>query len=1116
MAQKIQFRRSHKYAMASISALALVAFSFQNFIEPEAPIRNIDTRTVQKDNVTGKYTPTSNFIPTTEYTQDGRLALAWRRGSGPLLVLTRPENIKDHLFSKLNDVLGAGFVNTAGYDHVLNVTQAHQAKKNAIGANMKLGGRSLLCERTEKVQNPTVCAAGFDCYNFVLIVSYYEKIESGPHKGKTRYKLVSSDVSVKVGQPKTPRAYLAEVKVNPSSTKIGPEHVYPILAEPTIPGDSRLLVTRLSSAQVALTDKDKNGNPIKKDQINLVYSVYDQKYEQCDVTRWTDFHPISHAHYDKKNKMKARYKFARFPIRDSLGNIVPNGEEFGGTYPWMDRHAANIFFTTFGFNNFYNFVTTNKNTKEGYVVTPFKDKGGRTSLGSPGYFNMDDIRNYEDYAAAKRLVETSGPVGGFSVTGFWTHGKIILLDGLINNADFMFRISDRLVNKNFETKPADGKTPYRVGVDREIKLYRDKGYEKVGAVREKGDEALMSEYARMLTPNSTFSSSIENRLNYNKNIFPVTPRDVVWHFGTSRHAEELAFDDYNSFFMLINAEMTAALAAEIYTVSGRERSMHHLAGHRKGVEEPQIEGFPRCLDGKANQLGYCPGGTIFPALIQNSGTAPDSFMTLPYYGKINMRYSRIEPIAKGGIFGKGLWMEDKGSLQFQIPKQTGAKFSIAKNKNWYAGVFFDGRDDYKVTDRVDLMSFGNNVIRLKKSRPGVHLFDRVLFVKNGKEIGRVVFPGGLVPFKEVWSHIGVSFAANQTPEVFFNGFSIGHAHPVGGATAPELYNFIALNEGADVYLGDSPKSPLPGIKGWFDDFKVVARVPTLEEACNYARGTLVALSSSDTTSALARVANRYPAASHETIAKAIYEDNPKQRYACHNRYFHSNKPETVMYAEDHAHLKNLPPGSRSIREDVLGTKNMLVYGRPRPDFSTNKFCLSCHTADHPFNEMDDTALIKGAANVPMQADPRRQPMQPDRYLRGIIPANYFGAGLPAGMISAAKTEVDKFIHPARSHVDIKWNQLGPKYLYSLDLRDSSSGKEVAIGACVSAGIIKNSTLYRLNSKCTNGHKFPITHEVKVRICYTGNGVWKGSSVKCTRYTPLNMHNEGVLNLFLER
>lgn len=1092
MAQKFQIRRSHKFIFGSILVLALVALSFQNFIEPAVPIRNIDTKTVQMDVKTNKYTPTTNFLPTTEYTQDGRLALAWRRGSkGPLLFLTRPETVKDHLFSKLNEIMGSGLVKTNSFDKELDVVAAHAGiKATAIGKNMKMGGRSLLCERTEQIRNPVVCESGFDCYQLVLIVSYYEDLENG----NSRYKLVSTDVHVQVGKPKTAQAYLEKVTMLPGTVKIGPTFEYPILAEPTIAGDSRLLVTRLSSAEVTLSDLRT-----KKRQINLVYSVYSRGEEQCDVTKWKHFHPISHAHYDTKNQMKERYKFARFPIRDSLGNLVPNGEEFGGSYPWMDRHATNLFFTTFGYNSFYNF-----DKAIGSVVTPFPDKRGSTAVNAE-YFNIDGARTYGEYAAVKNLIEASGPVGGFSVSGFWTHGKVVLLDGLINNADFLFRISDKMVNDQFDTKPQDGVVPYRIGVERQIQLYRGSSYEVVGSVRDKGDEIV--DYARMLTPNSTFASSLENRLNYNKNVFPVTPRDIVWHFGTSRHAEELAFDDYNSMFMLINAEMTAALEAEVVTVAGRERSMRHLVGYHKGKESLQIDGFPRQIK------------TSFPALVQNSGTAPDSFMTLPYYGKIDMRYSRIEPIAKGGIFGKGLWLEGQGSLQFQIPKQNAnPAFSIVRNKNWYAGVFLDGRADYALEDRVDLMTFGNTSIRLKKSRPGTHLFDRVLFVKNGKEIGRVVFPGGLVPWKAIWSHIGISFEANKSPEVFFNGLSIGQAQPLGTNAEADLFNLVSLAEGTNIYLGKNPTSSLPGIKGWFDEFKVVARIPTYEEACNYARGTLVALSlNAAQAPEVAQFAARYPSSTHGKIAQAIFEENSRRRFACHNRYFFSNRPNIVLYAEDHAHLKNLPEGSRSIREDILGTKNMLVYGRPRPNFSSNKFCLSCHISSHPFAEMNLAALQKFPKKN-MEADARRQPMQPDRYMRGVIPAGYFGSGMPSQRILASKTDVDKFIHPAHQFIDVRWNQLGSKYRYSIDVRDASSGTERSVGACISTRILKNSNLYRMDGKCVsvNNFEFPLTHEVKVRICYTGTGKWTAGNVKCSRYIPLNLHNDGVLDIFLNK
>ena len=48
----------------------------------------------------------------------------------------------------------------------------------------------------------------------------------------------------------------------------------------------------------------------------------------------------------KDSAMEPRYGFAAYPILDPEGNPIADGVDLHGSYPWIDRTGANLFFTT--------------------------------------------------------------------------------------------------------------------------------------------------------------------------------------------------------------------------------------------------------------------------------------------------------------------------------------------------------------------------------------------------------------------------------------------------------------------------------------------------------------------------------------------------------------------------------------------------------------------------------------------------------------------------------------------------------------------------------------------------------------------------------------------------
>src|SRR5690606_10160938 len=80
----------------------------------------------------------------------------------------------------------------------------------------------------------------------------------------------------------------------------------------------------------------------------------------------------------------------------------------------------------------------------------------------------------------------------------------------------------------------------------------------------------------------------------------------------------------------------------------------------------------------------------------------------------------------------------------------------------------------------------------------------------------------------------------------------------------------------------------------------------------------------------------------------------------------------------------------------------LRAGAPRPDSSSNAFCLSCHT-DQGRGGLTIAALV-GDPNVLAEHDHRRQPSQPPRRVFGNVPAGWIppghGPGSPAQALQA--------------------------------------------------------------------------------------------------------------------
>ena len=168
-----------------------------------------------------------------------------------------------------------------------------------------------------------------------------------------------------------------------------------------------------------------------------------------------------------------------------------------------------------------------------------------------------------------------------------------------------------------------------------------------------------------------------------------------------------------------------------------------------------------------------------------------------------------------------------------------------------------------------------------------------------------------------------------------------------------------------------------GARGWIDNFVVFAHDLNPELACNQAKGTLVALGP-EVEAGLLEGAGAYPQWAHAEIAASA--DSEAELFAC-----------VHDYARDYgAHLDALPAGSSSVREAINFPEGPIRAGAPRPDSTTNAFCLSCHSEQGRGGLGLDALSYE--PDLLAEDDPRRQPSQPPRRVFGNIPGGWIPAG----------------------------------------------------------------------------------------------------------------------------
>lgn len=421
-------------------------------------------------------------------------------------------------------------------------------------------------------------------------------------------------------------------------------------------------------------------------------------------------------------------------------------------------------------------------------------------------------------------------------------------------------------------------------------------------------------------------NTVENQWNYSRPFLARSPRDVAWWVSTSNEMTgEVVFDDALDLGSLIYSPMNAA-------VDNKKLAWR--------------DGF----DAKG------PGGYQKTPRIQNAA-ASNLQWELPAYGKLFD--ARVEPIAAGGVTGKGLWLEgDRGRLDYAIPNQGGEGMDSAV---WTTAVAIDPRD---TSLRRRLLNHPDDSwVDLEANR---------IVLGNAQGIeASVDLPASLQLRARAWTHLAF-VSTPSSVDIYIQGFKLASR---GGS-------FLRVRPGR-LRLGKPAEGSSPGFRGWVDDLRVVSGPRDPESICNYSGGTLRGLDENAEGFAAAAV---YPRTTHDEISARLADSYRPgwERYRCES-------------TRDSARscLQNIhQPGFGDlacVRAGLLFPEGPIYSDLPRPDSRGNAFCRTCHVTGHPTPGLRISKPLRaGAGETVLSDDGRRQPSQVPSRIHGFLPRGFLG------------------------------------------------------------------------------------------------------------------------------
>jgi hypothetical protein len=463
--------------------------------------------------------------------------------------------------------------------------------------------------------------------------------------------------------------------------------------------------------------------------------------------------------------------------------------------------------------------------------------------------------------------------------------------------------------------------------------------------------------------NTSFLDSWEHLFNHDEDARPGTVRDVVWVVNTAKATVEVAFDDYLDADALIVTEGNAAT-----------QKAHPFPSTNQPTYQ---DGFAQSAPRGATYLGQ--------PKFANAATPLASRWPVPAYGD-SVGALRLEPVAMGGIVGKGIWIPGGGdAVLYSFPALAGG---ITSPTTRTISLFVDPR--FGEDDDADGSPDVRGLLALPDGTSVDLLGLSQLRYRRPGQPSVTVSLAGFPLARDGWNHLAWVIQDNGATIHFFrDGYLWQTTHLAGGN---RMFNVLPT-QGGSLYVGTAYNLPAPAFKGWVDEIKVYARALDPETVCNLGHGTLRRI---DGVSSLDAQAARYT--THAALS-AYLGVAAGPSYACHHDYAN---PELAL-------LRHPPANTTSVRGDIVFPEGPLDASQPRPDSSANRFCQGCHTSDNASPTLQpgvlypDATVTDGIVGNELLApdDPRRQPMQTPPVVFGHVPVDYFHLADPHSLTSGA-------------------------------------------------------------------------------------------------------------------
>ena len=799
------------------------------------------------------------------------------------------------------------------------------------------------------------------------------------------------------------------------------------LFEPSISADGRLIVL--------------NGGP------GLFYGYSEQA---CDVRAWSQLRPVTAMPWDTRINNKYPIALALKnedgsfkPFRDSQGNAMykpvygQNYPMFEGAYPWIDREARNIFFSKV--NDF----------RDGYQ---FRNTTEPCPAGTP-----DWRCGYNPALAGRKMSPDGRPGKGVSVIGAWTRGKIVQLDNRINMSDFGnidpgdgFQFNaDRMPSfemplfqgepVNFQMKAAQAILSFENMFNNYNALSPRLPYDVVWTLStdvSQNSEVIFDEYmadnavivAHMNSPFTSYDCGENDCPSFPADGFiPSNPKkserfdgagEADFRFrktpliqnastletsssggcptGTYQSGEQCAFTSWSSrnsvYHFYVPSTETIYVGdyrwikwPRISCPSNTQHIGDWSRGLRCGVEIPQ----------STDAQAFFVSGNQLVTLPEAGELAVPSTLSL-------LGGSHVQPLALGGVIGKGLWLDGAND-------HLEARFSAVNTKDWFAGVWLDNRSQDSVARTIFTWSDGSRIALAN---------NKIVAVQNGTSEEKSIAINKIGLRNENYFHFGVkSILNNSKRELYFY---------VNGTRLPQSLSFTESDGSFSLskpladrrsafWLGDPGNNgdKLPTFKGWADELRVYAITDRErpndsyfeESICNLAFGSMVEVKDKDQYTSNSTLRKLY----NKAIAFGLIREDSssrsftptiglspvgsgvgvceQMRIASHQEPadFAPQAPANAICA-DRVHRNAHPQlADRCMRKRLHKIEKLpLVADAQRPDFSTTPFCLSCHSDTNSLEELRISALTEGVHA--RFRDERRQPMDVPAILTGCTPS----------------------------------------------------------------------------------------------------------------------------------